>query len=65
MGGEGGEEWNGGLAGEHLRGENAIHTQTRGVCDGVCVYIYVHIYIYVCLRAKGKTILFHRRGVGR
>ena len=36
-GGEGGEEWNGGLAGEHVRRENAIHTQTRGVC--VCVYV--------------------------
>ena len=45
MGGvKGGEEWNGGLAGEHVRRENAIHTQTRGVC--VC--------IYMCLRAKGK-----------
>ena len=29
------KEWNGGLAGEHERRENAIHTQTRGVC--VCV----------------------------
>ena len=51
-GGKGGKEWNGGLAGEHVRRENAIHTQTRGVC--VCM----------CLRAKGKTIVFHRRGVG-
>ena len=29
------KEWNGGLAGEHVRRENAIHTQTRGV--RVCV----------------------------
>ena len=35
--GKGGEEWNGGLAGKHARRENAIHTQTRGVC--VCVYV--------------------------
>ena len=31
------KEWNGGLAEEHVRRENAIHTQTRGVC--VCVYV--------------------------
>ena len=42
-GGKGGKEWNGGLAGEHVRRENAIHTQTRGVC--VCM----------CLRAKREN----------
>ena len=56
-GGRGGrarEEWNGGLAGEHVRRESAIHTQTRGVC--VCVY--------VSQSKREKTILFHSRGVG-
>ena len=59
MGGEGGErmERRLNLAGEHVRRENAIHTQTRGLC--VCVVVCM------CLSAKGKTILFHRRGVGR
>ena len=53
-GGRGGKEWNGGFAGEHVRRENAIHTQTRGVC--VCVYM--------CLRAKGKAILNRGGGGG-
>ena len=40
-GGKGGKEWNGGLAGEHVRRENAIHTQTRGLCVCVCGCVYV------------------------
>ena len=55
------KEWNGGLAEEHVRRENAILTQTRGVCACVCV----RVCVCMCLRAKGQTILFHRRGVGR
>ena len=41
MGGEGGKAWNGGLAGEHVRRENAIHTLTYTDTWCVCVCIYV------------------------
>ena len=37
-GGKGGEEWNGGLAGEHVRRENAIHNIHRHVVSA-CVYV--------------------------
>ena len=57
MGGEGGEEWNGGLAGEHVRRENAIHTQTRGVCVYVCMYVCVS-------EQKGKPSFSTAGGLG-
>ena len=44
MGGRGGEEWNGALAEEHVRRENAIHTQTRGVRARVCVCVGILNY---------------------
>ena len=54
------KEWNGGLAEERVRRENAIHTQTRGVC--VCVCLCVCVCVSVCLSQTKRENLPQKGG---